>query len=441
MKKSVLALLTLALVGCGGDSTKTGSTLAEPSEKVVLWHAMSGGLGEALNTVVDGYNASQDEVEVEAIYQGSYFETLNKFRAVAGTGEAPAMVQVYDSGTAFMSNSGYITPVQEFIDREDFDEAQLEDFILNYYRVDNDLYSMPFNSSSAIMVYNKDAFREAGLDPETAPQSFEEIKEAAKHLTKTEDGRVSQYGFSMLMEAWFFEQILANNGSYFVDNNNGRDGSAESIVFNNAEGREIFNLLKDMYEEGTATSYGRQWGDIRAAFTSEQVAIYMDSSAGLRGVINDADFEVGTGFIPNIEGDLYGSLIGGASIWIANSISQSDQDAAWDFLKFAVSDGVQAEWAVNTGYYPINVNSYEHELMIQNNDEYPQFVRAVDQIRNSQKNKITQGALLGVYPEARERIVVALEENFEGSKDLDTILSELEEDLNSTIRRYNMLNS
>lgn len=439
MKKTTLALLTLALIGCGkGEPT---SKAGAPSEKIVLWHAMGGELGNSLDSIVDNYNSSQDEVEVESIYQGSYFETLNKFRAVAGTEDAPSMVQIYDGGTAFMSESGYITPMQSFIDTDNFDESQLEDFILNYYRVDGDLYSMPFNSSSAIMIYNKDAFVEAGLDPENPPQSFTEIKEVAEKLTKIEDGQVKRYGFSMLMESWFFEQILANSGSYFVDNNNGRDGVAESIAFNNDEGREIFNLLREMYQEGTAESYGRQWGDIRAAFTSGQVAIYLDSSAGLSGVINDADFNVGTGFIPNISGDLYGSLIGGASIWIANSVSEEDQDASWDFLKYMVSDDNQSEWAATTGYYPVNANSYDKPVMLDKTSEYPQFTRAVDQIRRSNKNEITQGALLGVYPEARERIVVALEENFEGSKDIDNILVDLENDLNAIIKRYNMLNS
>lgn len=433
MKKFILMMvMVLVFVGCKNVSSDDNQ---EGKKKIVVWHAMGGELGEALGKVVENYNSSQENYEVEAIYQGSYDDTLGKFKAVAGSSSAPDIVQVFDGGTQFMKNNQYIKPVQEFIDRDNFDLSNLEDFILNYYRVDNKLYSMPFNSSSAILIYNKDAFKEAGLDPNTPPKSFEDIKNFSKKLTTGD-----RYGFAMLIESWFYEQVLANNEEYFMNNNNGRDARPTAMAFNTEKGKALFRLLRELYTEKTGSSFGRGWEDLRAAFISGKVAMYMDSSAGLKGIIDSSNFEVGTGFIPNVSGDFYGSLIGGASMWVMKNEDETMEDGAWDFLKFLTGKEEQSYWAVNTGYYPINGNSYDTDLMKENNQKYPQFETAIKQIRSSNKDKITQGALLGVYPEARQRVNLALEENFQGEKSIDEIMNSLEVDLNKIIERYNKLN-
>ncbi|PAM91739.1 ABC transporter substrate-binding protein, partial [Flavobacterium sp. IR1] len=142
------------------------------------WPAMGGGPGQAIDEAVAGFNAQSDTVEVEAVYHGRYEELLDQLRAVGRSSEAPSLVQVYEVGTKYMSDSGFITPMQEFVDADGFDVSQLEENILGYYELDGDLYSMPFNTSNAIMFYNKDMFKEAGLDPENPPRTFEEVKEA-----------------------------------------------------------------------------------------------------------------------------------------------------------------------------------------------------------------------------------------------------------------------
>ncbi|WP_370621775.1 extracellular solute-binding protein [Bacillus sp. JCM 19034] len=131
---------------------------------VTFWHSMGGALQEALDGLVEMYNAAQDDVIVEAEYQGSYDEALTKFHSVAGTDSAPTMIQVFEIGTMSMVHSGQITPIQELIDADGYDMGSLEDNIINYYKIDDQFYSMPFNSSTPVMYYNKDAFEEAGLD-------------------------------------------------------------------------------------------------------------------------------------------------------------------------------------------------------------------------------------------------------------------------------------
>src|SRR5690625_7242894 len=110
-----------------------------------------------------------------------------------------------------MSESGFITPIQELIDAdEEFDISMLEPNILSYYTIDDQLYSMPFNTSNAVMFYNKDMFEEAGLDPEDPPNSFGDVGDAAEKLS---DGDRT-YGFTMAKIGWIFEPLMTNEGSY-----------------------------------------------------------------------------------------------------------------------------------------------------------------------------------------------------------------------------------
>lgn len=166
------------------DKEKDGGTKPGEKTEISFWHAMSGPGQEALDGIVADFNNSQDKVVVNAEFQGSYEEALTKARSVGGTDNAPAIMQVFEVGTKYMIESGFIEPMQTFIDKDKYDLSQLEENILNYYKVDGKLYSMPFNSSTPVMIYNKDAFKEAGLDPESPPQTFSEVKAALEKLTK-----------------------------------------------------------------------------------------------------------------------------------------------------------------------------------------------------------------------------------------------------------------
>ncbi|MGL5460306.1 MAG: ABC transporter substrate-binding protein, partial [Cetobacterium sp.] len=410
-------------------------------EKVVFWHSMSGQLQNSLNKIVTDYNNSQNNIEIEAIYQGSYEETISKFKAISGTKEAPALIQMNDISTAFMYKSGAITPIEKFIKEDNFNVNNLEDVLLNYYRIGGELYSMPFNSSTAILIYNKDAFKEVGLDPNSPPRNYSEYAEYSKKLTKkNSNGSIERYGSAMIMYGWFIEQFLANDNKLYVNKENGRMGETPTEVTYEKDLPQILEWLRGMYKEDSATSYGREWDSTRTAFASGKVAMYLDSSAGIKGIINNSNFEVGTGFIPNASGEFNGSVVGGASLWITNSSDNDIQKAAWDFVKYATSKDVQTYWSINTGYYPVNKGSYETSEMKENMEKYPQFKTAVAEIKETKPSFATQGAILGVFPEVREKMVEAMEVNYEGKTSIDKIVEKVVIDSDKIIQRYNRIN-
>lgn len=423
-------LVSLLLLGA--------STLASAKEKIIFWHAMGGNFQPTLNKIVEEYNKSQDKVEVEALYQGSYQEALNKFKSVQGTDKAPALIQLNEISTEYMYNSGAITPMQEFVKKDNYDLTKLEDTLINYYTINGTLYSMPFNSSASILLYNKDAFKEVGLDPEKAPKSYKELAEAAKKLTKGTE----RYGFAMIMDAWFIEQLLANENTLYVNEENGRAGkSPTAVAYNGEKIKTIFNWLNDMYRDNTATSYGKEYQNTRAAFLSGKVSMYIDSSAGIQQLTELANFEIGSAYVPSENGEFTGVPIGGASLWITNSVSDEKQAAAWDFVKYAVSKESQALWASSTGYYSVNKEAYDLDLLKKDLEKTPQKLVAVNEIKDTQKTAATSGAIVGVFPELRKVMTDSMEKVYVGREKIDKIIDKMVKESDRIVKRYNRLNS
>lgn len=423
-------LVSLLLLGA--------STLASAKEKIIFWHAMGGNFQPTLNKIVEEYNKSQDKIEVEALYQGSYQEALNKFKSVQGTDKAPALIQLNEISTEYMYNSGAITPMQEFVKKDNYDLTKLEDTLINYYTINGTLYSMPFNSSASILLYNKDAFKEVGLDPEKAPKSYKELAEAAKKLTKGTE----RYGFAMIMDAWFIEQLLANENTLYVNEENGRAGkSPTAVAYNGEKIKTIFNWLNDMYRDNTATSYGKEYQNTRAAFLSGKVSMYIDSSAGIQQLTELANFEIGSAYVPSENGEFTGVPIGGASLWITNSVSDEKQAAAWDFVKYAVSKESQALWASSTGYYSVNKEAYDLDLLKKDLEKTPQKLVAVNEVKDTQKTAATSGAIVGVFPELRKVMTDSMEKVYVGKEKIDKIIDKMVKESDRIVKRYNRLNS
>lgn len=418
----------------GGAENKEAPKAGEPV-KVVWWHSMSGELGKAVDKLVADFNASQKNVVVEAVFQGTYDESLNKMKASMDSKSGPALIQVYEIGSRFMIDSKAITPMQKFIDADKYDVSQLEENILNYYTVDGKLNSMPFNTSNPILYYNKDMFKAAGLDPEKPPVTYEEIAEAAKKLTK--DGKA---GASFAIYGWFMEQFFANQGAELLNNGNGRTSPATESLLGSDAGVNTMTWWKQMIDDKTMLNLGRKTDDTKKAFAAGQVAMTLDSTASLRGIVSAAEgkFQVGTAFLPKPKDAKDGGVIvGGASLYILNNRSEAEQKGAWEFIKFLADPKQQAYWHVNTGYFPITKKAYDEQLVKENLTKYPQFKTAVDQLHQTKANKATQGAVMGVFPEARQLTEGAIEEVLNGKKSPKEALDGAAKEISSKLAQYN----
>lgn len=437
MKKLLVVLLCLLM------SLPLGSAFAaEGKTEVVFWYSLAGTNAEAIVTMVDNFNNSQDKIFVNAQYQGEYDDAINKLKA-AGMGQLPCdVVQSYEIGSRFIIDSGWIVPMQEFIDAEGWDTSVIEPNLLAYYTVDGTINAMPFNCSTPLMYYNKTAFDEAGI--EEVPTTVDGILEIAPLLTTyNADGTVKRYGFMFSNYGWFFEQWVGKMGKEYVNNGNGRESYATEVAFDkNGAALDIFKMWEKIagseyttYIERGGTPQGR------AAFVADTTAIFLASTANLAGVlanVGDA-FEVGTAFFPYVnEGDTGGVSTGGGCLWMIDSGDDAKKEASWEFVKYMVSAEEQAFWNASTGYFPINMQAHETDTFKANIEQYPQFQTALDQLHASGPEYV--GSMLSVFPEVRQYVEDVTEKVFLGQITAEAAVEELAGLANDAIEMYNLTN-
>ena len=410
--------------------------------KVSWWFGLGGVLGKAIETLAEQFNDSQSEIYVEAIYQGNYDDTLNKYKAGLPGKQTPNLLQVYDVGLRFMLDSQSVEPMQGLIDASKFDMSNFEPALLNYYSIDKKLVGMPFNSSTPLLYYNKKLFSEAGLDPNTPPKTWEDALTFGEKLTKKDAaGKVSQYAMSIPIDSWYFEQWMNTQNAVLVDNENGRANRATKTSLNGENGVKILEWWKSTIDKGVGTNLGRGGSETQKAFAASQIAMTFDSTASMRGIVNGIGdkFEVGTGYLlrPAATLDQGGVTIGGASVYIMKDKAAREKEATWKFVQWLVQPEQQAAWHVATGYYPVRKESYNLQVVQDNTKKYPQFTTAIEQLRASKQTPATAGAVMGPFTQARALINTAIEEALLGKSTPKAALDKATSDINQALDLYN----
>ena len=435
MKKKIVSLALATLMAgsvvCSGVSAEEGTTIS-------FWHSMGGTNGEALTYLVDKFNAENTEgITVEAVYQGTYDDSINKLKSAQMGNMGADLVQIYDIGTRFMIDSGWIIPMQELIDENSYDVSQIEENCAAYYTVDGQLYSMPFNSSTPIMYYNKDLFDAAGITE--APTTFDEIAAVGDQLLEAGAGEV----FASKIYGWYFEQYLCKQGLNYVNNENGRsEEPATAVEFDtNGGGLNILNKWNELYTLGYAPNVGRDGNATDTAdFTSGKAAMLLGSTASLKQILTEVNgaFEVGTAYFPGVVEAEGGVSIGGASLWALDNGEDTKTEAVWSFIEFLISAESQAYWNAQTGYFPITTAAHEEEIFQENIAQYPQFETAINQLHDSAPQYA--GALISVFPEARAIVETEIENMLNGNQSPEEALTNMAEQINMSIEDYNLLN-
>ena len=433
IKKLFLCFGLLALV-MSGLNPAMNLVHAQEKTEIIFWHGMGGSTGEALQKSVDDFNASQDEVVVNAQYQGSYDETLTKLRSSASGSEVGAdLVQVFEVGTTFMIDSGLTVPIQDYVDASDFDLNQLEPNLLAYFTIDGKLHSMPFNNSTPLMYYNVDIFKKAGVEP---PKTLEEMIEITPKLQEAG----AAMGATISIYGWWIDQWFNKMEKDLFDNGNGRDGGPTSVAFIENGGMEkILSMWKKGLDAGALPNVGRTGG--QPEFVAGQSAMTFGSTASLRQILTEVDgrFEVGTAYYPGIDAEDKGGVsIGGASLWMIESGDDAKKEATWKFIQYLVSAPAQAQWNVDTGYFPVNLAAHDEQLFKDNLAEYPQFQTAIDQLHDSKPED--QGALAGVAQESRQIFENEVEKVLNGEIEPAAAAQNMADQINKAIENYNAAN-
>ncbi|HMT59027.1 MAG TPA: sn-glycerol-3-phosphate ABC transporter substrate-binding protein UgpB [Ottowia sp.] len=330
--------------------------------EIQWWHSMSGPLGEWVGDLAKQFNASQGAYKVVPTYKGQYDESMTAAIAAFRAGNAPDILQVFEVGTAtMMASKGAIKPVGEVMTSggAKFDPSVYISAVAGYYTAPNGrMLSFPFNSSTTVFYYNKDAFKAAGLDPEKAPTTWPEVFAAADKLKAS--GHKCPFTTSWV--SWTqLESFSAWHNTLFASQNNGFGGTSARLAFNSPLHVRHFENLAKMAKNGTFVYKGRN-NAADAAFPSGECAMMTGSSGLYARVAKDAKFKYGIStlpYYPDVKGAPQNTVIGGASLWVMAGKTPEKYKGVARFFDFLSDTKVQSESHKRTGYLPITMGAFK----------------------------------------------------------------------------------
>ncbi len=425
------ALAAVPAIGRAADKTK-----------IVWWHAMTAALGDVVNHLVDAFNQSQDAIELQAIYKGGYADVLTATIAAFRAGQAPHLAQIFEVGTGSMLAAGKATKQVWELAKETgvaLDPKAYIPAVRGYYSLpDGRMASMPFNSSTAVMWYNKDAFRQAGLDPEKPPATWQDVVKAAQAI-KAKNAAEIPMTSSWL--SWIqLEQYSALHNIPFASKSDGFDGLDAQLEISSKPHVKHMQRLLDMAKDGTFKYAGRDNQPDQLQL-SGKAGIFFNSSA-LRGdMVKSAKFDWGMAYLPydpEIIKSPINSIIGGASLWTmtAPNRTAADYKAVATFLQFLGKPENDAYWHQHTGYVAVTLPGFE---LTQKQGYYEKNTYADLPVRQLTRGTVTnnsRGLRLGRLVEIRNIIYEEMEKAFQGNQTAQQAMDNAASRGNKVLREF-----
>lgn len=413
-------------------------------EKIQLefWHAMGGNLGELVDELVARFNNSQDQVVVNATFQGSYDDTYNALLASFDAGTEPNIVQNFDLASQTMIDTGRLIPAWQLMQQDGYDPSIFVPAVRDYYSDENGMVALAFNSSTPLIYYNADMFEQAGVDPPEGSLSFSQFKALCDQLMEAE---VAPFCFTYGQVGWYFEQMIANSGGLYFNNNNGRTGRPTQVEFNSGQGVEVFTFLTSLIQDGYAPNLGSTWTETDSTFTTGQAAIMVDSTSDV-SIIENSNFTVGTAYIPHSDSsERNGVIIGGAALWLIDSGDEATNQAAWQFMKFMAELEQQKTWHMGSGYFPVRTDAADDPELQQFWQENPNFRTAIEQLATTNTtlpdgspNYAVLGGRAGPFPAIRRIIVETYSRVLDDGLSPQEALDEAAQKANDELENYNL---
>lgn len=391
---------------------------AQAGERIKLqfWNAMSGELGKTLQQVVDEFNASQKEYEVVSVNKGSYPDTMMAAIAAFRAHNPPDIVQVFDVGTAtMMAAKGAYVPVYNLMAKQgiSFSTSQFIEGAASYYsNAQGKLVSLPFNSSTPVLYYNKELLKKAAVQP---PKTWQEMGEVGQKL-KTAGVKC---GFTTGWPDWVqFEQFSLWNGIPYATQDNGFKSFKNVKLLLNS--KPFVNHVADLVQwskEGIFKYAGAASTNATPLFNSGECAMYMDSSAALAAVKAGAKFPFGIAPLPydaSLKTAPQNTAVGGASLWVMKGLPADHYPGIAKFLNFLISAKTQSYWAQKTGYVPVSKAGLGLLKAEGHYDKEPGAMVAIQELTNKPPKPFTMGIRLGYMPQIRDIIRAQLEDALAG---------------------------
>ncbi len=373
--------------------------------EVEFWHSMTGSRLEVFKKVVAGFNEINPEQQILPVLVGTYEEGLARFLAAYPVKQEPGIIGVYEVGTQAMHDSGMIIPAYQIPGMlgQEWDFGQYIRPIVSYYSKDGNLWSWPFASSTAMIYYNADHLRQAGLDPDKPPTTWDEMHEYGLKLL---EAGVVKNALSFGWPDWMLENQLALHDLEYANAGNGRLGYPTEVSWPNEFTDKLMTKWSEMAKD-KVWIYGGAEYNANGAFQTGELTFLMQSTSSLDGILKTVGdkFEVRTTFLPRLNNDYPrgSSLIGGNSLYVSNQVSKEELEVIFEFFKYLSRTEVDVFWHQNTGYFP-STNAAVQALMNSGwFKDSPNHLTAFLQILSGKTDSdASAGMRMGVFAQARE---------------------------------------
>lgn len=409
---------------------------AQERIEITLWHAMAAELGQSVKQIAERFNASQDTYRLIPIYKGTYNEVLTSTAAAFRAQKPPHLVQVFEVGTATMIYpEGIIRPIKKLPQNPE-KKQRLIVAIKGYYSdEEGQLLGMPFNSSSAVLYYNKDAFQKAGLDANSPPKTWLELKQHAQALLQAG----YRCGFTTAYPSWILVEVFsAWHNQPITSHANGFAGLAARAHLDNEILIQHLNTLAT-WQQQKIFKYGGRDDHAVALFTSGHCPIMLQSSGGFTGLQAQVPFAMGVGALPyweHIADAPQNTLIGGAALWALQGHPEEDYKGIAEFFDFLLQPDIQLFWQQQTDYLPLT----EEALLLGEKQGYykkhPGARVALDSLNHKSSTEFSRGLRLGNFMQIRDIIDESLESIFAGKQEAAVALKRAEVRVNRLLRRF-----
>lgn len=357
------------------------STAALAQTEVTFYFPVA--VGGPITKIIDGYaadfNKENPDVKVTPVYAGTYQETIVKALTAHKSGKPPTAAILLSTDTFTLIDEDAVVPFDNFV-KNDSDRAWMKSFFPAFMlngQINNKVWGIPFQRSTVVMYWNKAAFKAAGLDPEKAPQSWQELVQMGQKLTKRDaNGNVTQWGIQVPSSGfpyWLFQGFSTQNGAILAN------PEGNKVAFDDIKVIEALQFWMDLSQKYKIHPPGVvQWGTTPRDFTEGKAAIIWTTTGNLTNIRKTAPFDFGVAMLP--ANARRGSPTGGGNFFIFKKAPAAEQAAAYRFAKWLTQPERAAQWSIDTGYVAVSPAAYETASLKKYAAEFPPAIVARDQL-------------------------------------------------------------
>ncbi len=355
-----------------------GAALAKVELTMYYPVAVGGPLTQIVDDLIAGFEAEHPDVKVKAIYAGNYNDARIKALAALKSGEPAQLSVLFSIDIYELIEQDAIVAFDDIVETAE-DKAWLASFypaLMQNGQTQGKTWGIPFQRSTIVMYYNKDAFRDAGLDPEQPPATWQEMAEMGKALTKRSGGQVERWGVMIPSTGypyWMFGALTMQNGQVLMN------GDGNETYFDAPATVEALQYWTDLgAKHGVMPSGTIEWGTLRQNFLEQKAAIMWHTTGNLTAVKEGAGFDFGVAMLPAMK--QRGTPTGGGNFYIFKQTTPEERKAALQLIKFLTAPERTAEWSIKTGYIGTRADAYETETLEAYVAEFPPAAVARDQL-------------------------------------------------------------